>query len=164
MIDTNTYSGAIFSDNRTHRYVLWRKWQIHGKHVMFIGLNPSRANEVKNDLTITKLIHFAKSWGYGGIYMTNLFSIIEPDSGFIKTLTNENYKSYIRTETESWLDHVWGRSEETVFCWGNFPNIQFRAEEIIKRFGPAMCFGKTKSGAPKHPVRLGYSTKLELYE
>jgi hypothetical protein len=35
---------------------------------MIIGLNPSIADETKNDPTIIRCIDFAKTWGYGGSY------------------------------------------------------------------------------------------------
>jgi len=38
---------------------------------MIIGLNPSTADENENDPTITRCINFAKSWGYGGVCVTN---------------------------------------------------------------------------------------------
>ena len=41
---------------------------------MIIGLNPSTDDETKDDPTITRCINFAKSWGYGGVYVTNLFA------------------------------------------------------------------------------------------
>jgi hypothetical protein len=41
---------------------------------MIIGLNPSTADENQDDPTITRCINFAKSWGYGGVCVTNLFA------------------------------------------------------------------------------------------
>ena len=41
---------------------------------MFIGLNPSTADEVDDDRTIKRCISYAKQWGYGGIIMANLFA------------------------------------------------------------------------------------------
>ena len=43
---------------------------------MFIGLNPSTANEITNDPTIRRVQRFAFDWGYGGVYMMNLFAYI----------------------------------------------------------------------------------------
>lgn len=65
---------AKFSECRKYRYALWRTWDETKPHVMIIGLNPSTADETKNDSTITKCINFAKSWDYGGLCMANLFA------------------------------------------------------------------------------------------
>jgi sec-independent protein translocase protein TatC len=51
---------------------------------MFIGLNPSTADEVKNDPTVRRCINFAITWGYGGliialpIIMWQLWKFIVP--------------------------------------------------------------------------------------
>src|SRR5208337_4601641 len=77
-------SGANFSECRTWRYALWRiwDWQSYANNVMFIGLNPSTADEEQNDTTISRCIGFAKRWGYGGIYMLNLYAFCatKPDN------------------------------------------------------------------------------------
>ena len=63
-------SGAIIRGN--YRYLLWREWNNNhaldncykeDKTVLFIMLNPSRANAELNDPTITRCINFAKAWG-----------------------------------------------------------------------------------------------------
>lgn len=58
---------AIFSQSRQYRYTLYRCWgEISRDHgtVMFIGLNPSTADETKDDPTVRRCIGFAKSWGF----------------------------------------------------------------------------------------------------
>ena len=62
--------GAFFSSNRKYRYALWRVWDHTKPYVMFIGLNPSIANETDNDPTIRRCINYAKGWDYvfGMIY------------------------------------------------------------------------------------------------
>ena len=69
-------SGAIFSKHRNYRYVLWRIWDNDLTKIMFIGLNPSTANEADDDATMRRVKSFAKSFGYGGVYMLNLFAFI----------------------------------------------------------------------------------------
>jgi len=41
---------------------------------MFIGLNPSTADETSDDPTLTRCINYAKYWGFGGVCMANLFA------------------------------------------------------------------------------------------
>ena len=67
---------AIFSVCRNYRYVLWRIWDNSKPKVMFIGLNPSTANEEIDDPTIRRVKSLAKNWGYGGVYMLNLFTYV----------------------------------------------------------------------------------------
>ena len=64
---------AILSDCKKYRYSLSRTWDESKPLIGFIGLNPSTADDVIDDPTITRCINFAKSWGGGGLYMGNLF-------------------------------------------------------------------------------------------
>lgn len=41
---------------------------------MFVGLNPSTADESKDDNTIRRCVAYAKEWGFDGLCMTNLFA------------------------------------------------------------------------------------------
>ena len=67
-------TGAIFSSDRIFRYILWRTWNEQNGHLMVIGLNPSTADETQDDPTIRRCVGFARQWGYGGLYMLNLFA------------------------------------------------------------------------------------------
>ena len=55
--------GAKFSKCRKYRYTLWRTWDNSKPKVMFLGLNPSTADEVNNDPTVTRCINYSKSSG-----------------------------------------------------------------------------------------------------
>ena len=65
---------AIFSDCRKYRYVLSRTWNDKKKTILFIGLNPSTADEKIDDPTIRRCINYAQNWGYGSLLMVNLFA------------------------------------------------------------------------------------------
>jgi len=67
-------SDAKLSVCRKYRYALWRIWDKSKPIVLFISLNPSTADEKEDDPTIRRCIGFAKSWGYGGLCMANLFA------------------------------------------------------------------------------------------
>jgi hypothetical protein len=64
---------ATISPCRMFRYALWRRWG-SGPYAMFIGLNPSTADEQNDDPTIRRCIGFAQSWGYDALCMANLFA------------------------------------------------------------------------------------------
>ncbi len=69
-------TGAKFSEDKRYRYMLWRRWDETKACVMFIGLNPSTANESTDDPTIRSVVAIANNLGYGGVYMLNLFQLI----------------------------------------------------------------------------------------
>ena len=170
MIDLNTLSGAVFSEDKKFRFALWRKWNLRHvrgesrpRYVMFVGVNPSKADANQNDLTITKLVHFAKDWGYNGIYMTNLFGMISTDSSFLKDVNDKNANQFIGEANDIYMRSLRSDSDLIVYCWGNWKNIDARSSHVMKEFPGGWCFGKTKSGAPKHPCRLGYKTQIEKF-
>jgi hypothetical protein len=56
-----TRSEARFPSCRTWRYTLHRVWDEGRGLLMVIGLNPSTADEVKNDPTVTRCINYARA-------------------------------------------------------------------------------------------------------
>ena len=65
---------ANFSACRKYRYSLKRVWNRQSSLVLFIGLNPSTADEINDDPTLTRCMDYAKRWGYGGVCVANLFA------------------------------------------------------------------------------------------
>jgi len=56
-------SKASFSEDRLYRFTLYRRWAESGDEILFIGLNPSTADEAHNDPTVRRCINFARDWG-----------------------------------------------------------------------------------------------------
>lgn len=153
-------SGAIFSDCRKYRYVLWRRWNsvsLFGddpmNHIMFIGLNPSTANENDDDPTIRRVIRFAKDWGYNGVYMLNLFAIVSADPKVLQTPGLD-----LQMNNQHWIDRMYQLSADVLFAWGTFKEAKTRAKEIISMFPYAICLGKNADGSPKHPLYIAANT------
>ncbi len=128
-------------------------------------LNPSKADENANDPTIRRCIGYAKSWGYGGIYVTNLFALraTNPDELYwnthpesAKDAPDENFKWVRKTATFCPL---------IIFAWGAHGTYRKQDENIRKiliGFTP-YCLGKTLKGQPKHPLYLPKEKEPELY-
>ncbi|MCB0280523.1 MAG: DUF1643 domain-containing protein, partial [Calditrichaeota bacterium] len=83
-----TGSGARFSRDRRYRYALWRTWADGNDSVLFIGLNPSQADEKENDPTIRRCISFAQDWGFSGCIVVNLFAYCTAYPGELKTIAD----------------------------------------------------------------------------
>lgn len=66
--------GGVLSEYQSYRYRLWRIWDQVKPKVMFIMLTPSTADADTDDPTIRRCIGFAKSSGFGGLYVGNLFA------------------------------------------------------------------------------------------
>ena len=142
-------SGAVFSDCRKYRYALWRMWNEKKPLVMIIGLNPSTADEKVNDPTITRCISFARSWGYGGVCVTNLF-------GFRATATTglKAYHDPIGKENDAWVHEMAMGAAITVAAWGNHGKFLNRSLEILPSLGQLYSIKMNKSGEPAHPLYL----------
>jgi len=142
----NSVWGAEFSEDRKYRFALWRTWGHTDKgKVMFIGLNPSTANEQLNDPTIKRCINFAKSWGYGGMFMLNLYAYVSTDPK--KLVLDEN----ILKNNENLLEYS-KKSDIVVFAWGCFKSHKKRMKEVESMFPDAYCINKSKDGFPCHPL------------
>jgi hypothetical protein len=162
-------TGAEFSPCRTWRYALWRHWdwQGHANCCMFIGLNPSTADEEKNDTTISKCIGFAKRWGFGGIYMLNLYAF------------RSTYPSVMAAAADPWgpgnleaFSYYRTRVSRVVAAWGSMetryrPNLKWQTtiRDVLDAVAiPVHCMGYTQDRSPRHPSRLAYATELVQFE
>lgn len=138
---------ADFSPCRNYRYTLWRWWDESKPYVMFIGLNPSTADEIEDDPTIRRCVNFAKSWGYGGFCMTNLFAIRATKP---KTMLAHNQP--IGFDNDKWIDSIAKNAGIIIAAWGAHGGHINRDKEIMARFENLKCFEILKSGKPKHPL------------
>ncbi len=155
-IAVNKDKGATFSVCRKYRYILWRIWNRHKDCAVFIGLNPSTANEIEDDPTIRRCIRFAKDWGFGGLYMLNLFAYRTTDPKELKNTfqpIGSNNDNFLKTYSDLKL---------TVACWGTQGTLFNRGKNVIDLLGRGKlsCLGITKEGHPKHPLYLRRDTKL----
>jgi hypothetical protein len=114
--------------------------------LVFIGLNPSTANEERSDPTIRRVSRFAKDNGYGGFQMLNLFTLVSSKPEILLTHPNPLLNANEALEYPA-LFFV-----SAVFAWGAFKQARERAKEVIPMFPDALCLGKNADGSPKHPL------------
>ena len=159
---------AKFSADRIYRYTLKIQWDEEKPLVQFIGLNPSTADEVKDDPTIRRCKQFSKNWGYGGMIMTNLFAFRSTDPVPMKkhpqpigeVLQGQNFEN--ENDLQLWMAHHC--CELTVAAWGNHGKHMNRGTAVRKLLGPLKAFRVTGAGEPEHPLYMPYSIELiELY-
>lgn len=150
--------GAILSEDRMHRYVLWRRVGSNSRILAFVGLNPSTADETENDQTIRRCMAFACREGSGIMLMLNLFS-------FRATNWRVLFSEPVMTDpaNDDWLKKSFEIADEVVFCWGNQGGFNRRDEEVGRMVRKPRCFGFNENGAPKHPSRLPRHTELQNY-
>jgi hypothetical protein len=151
---------TIFSPCRTYRYTLWRKWDMYNPtYAMFIGLNPSTADEVQDDPTIRRCIGFAKAWGYGALCMTNAFAFRTTYPSIMKS-----YPFPVGPDNNHWIFEMAKEAGIVIAAWGIDGAHLGREAEIIRIIKNLHCLGTTKKGFPKHPLWLRKETVPVLYK
>ncbi len=138
---------ATFSDCRTYRYALWRLWDETKPYAMFIGLNPSTANETEDDPTIRRCINYASDWGYGGLCMTNLFAFRATVPKVMLSASDP-----VGAENDSWLQTLAQNAGVIVGAWGNDGGFRNRSSDVMGMLPEMTCLKQNKTGEPAHPL------------
>ena len=138
---------AKLSDCRAYRFALWRTWDDSKPHVMFVGLNPSTADETTDDPTLIRCINFAKSWGFGGVCMANIFAYRATEPSAMKAATDP-----IGSANNDWLVGLSNEAGLVVAAWGNDGSYLGRSEQVKQLLSNLHCLKLNKSGEPAHPL------------
>ncbi len=150
--------GAIFDLSGRYRYSLWRAWSIYHPRIAFILLNPSTADEHKNDPTIRRCISFARAWNFGSLEVVNLFAYRATDY-------RELLKAHepIGAENNRFLIQAVERCSTIVLGWGakgTFLSRDRQVMSILRGRNNLYCLGFTKNGQPRHPLYIKGNTDL----
>lgn len=167
-------TGALFSPDRVYRYALarWTENELipdgHvGRHVLFVCLNPSTADEVVNDPTVRRCLGFAERWGYERLVVCNIFA-------FRATNPKALYKAGdpIGPENDRHIKIEAKQADLVVCAWGAHGlwhprgGPVTRQQEVLFLLEQAGAephvLGLTKLGAPKHPLYLRGDTQPVL--
>lgn len=155
-------TGAIFSKPQAdYRYLLWRQLGPSRQTCLFVMLNPSVADAVRLDPTVTKCIHWVREWGFGRLEVVNIFAYIATDPYQIK----QGYEWIVGPDNDQFIGEAIDRADRVIVAWGDYGTIMDRGQHVLdmmrQRKRSAYCFGVTKGNKqPRHPVRLGYQTKI----
>lgn len=139
--------GATFSLDRVYRYRLFRMWDSTKPFVLFVGLNPSIANVHINDPTVTRCIGFSKSWGFGGLFMGNLFALVSTDPRGLR-----NCPDPVGLHTNMYLKKMEKQAKLTICAWGIHGHYLDRHSRVLSFLKNPHCLGVTKDNFPRHPL------------
>lgn len=143
------FNGANFSPDRVYRYDLWRTWLGGEGFAMFVGLNPSTADETQDDPTIRRCIAFAKAWGYAGLCMTNLFAFRATKPEDMKRADDP-----VGPQNDMVLKERANRAGVVVAAWGAHGTYKNRAWWVQSMLPKLHYLRLTKDGHPGHPLYL----------
>ena len=149
----NKMNNAIFSPDRKYRYILIRSWANQHPSVMFIGLNPSTADETTDDNTIRRCTVFAVKWGYQELVMANLYAFRSTDPKILKMVWDP-----AGPQNETYILGYAKTVELIILCWGsNAPKhrseyyIRLLSKDFLEKLA---VLEYTKDHLPKHPLYL----------
>lgn len=162
---TNITRTAKISACGRYRYALTRTWDAEAGEALFVCLNPSTADGLRDDHTVRKLTGFTRRWGLGGFRIANLFA-------YRATKPRELHLAHKRGVDITGplnVEHIIALAQGArciVLAWGVHAAVYpARAESIAATLGvfyqPLWCFGVSKGGHPLHPLTLPYSTPLQ---
>lgn len=145
--------GALISECGRYRYRLWRIWDETKPFVLFIMHNPSTADGEQDDPTIRRCINFAKDWGYGGIYVGNLYPYRATDPAVLRKLRYDEAWTF---DNPIHINEMKRLCALHVLAYGN-PAIS--GTEAYAWDDCWHYLKLTKAGNPCHPLYLSKSLK-----
>lgn len=150
---------AIFGGAGRYRYALGRVWARKLPTVVFIMLNPSRADEQRDDPTIRRCMNLAAGWGYGSIIVVNLFALRTSRPAVLRRARDP-----VGPRNDAWV-HRAARGRDIVVAWGVHGRWQERWRAVLQRLDneTVLCLGNTKDGHPRHPLYLRRDVRPRVF-
>ncbi len=158
---------AIFSSDRVYRYTLTRVKPNSGpdaRLLMWVGLNPSTADEQVLDPTLRRVWRYSLDWGYDGFVMTNLFAFRATFPSDMKAQSDP-----VGPDNDHWLQAYARRSEQVICAWGAHGVHLNRSQVVTDALTEIGCFPKLRclvivaNGEPGHPLRLNAALRPKPY-
>ena len=150
--------GAIFDMIGKYRYTLWREWSTYHPRIVFVLLNPSTADQERNDPTIRRCIGFARAWKFGSVEVVNLFAYRATDARELLKIDDP-----VGDENDLFLIHAVERCSTVVVGWGSRGTLLGRDRRVLSLLvdkKDVFCLGITKDGQPRHPLYVKGDTVL----
>ncbi len=142
-----------------YRYLLWRAWgEAHPdktpRHLLWVLLNPSKADAHQDDQTLRRCISFSKAWGYDGLEVVNLFAFIATNPRDLWAAADP-----VGPENDRYLAAAAACAADIMVAWGEHGAFQQRDRAVLSLLKlqsarPLWCLGMGRNGCPRHPVRL----------
>lgn len=152
---------AILSEDGRYRYLLTRDWGDGEGRLTFVMLNPSTADATQDDPTIRRCLGFARSAGFSGIAVLNLYAMRATDPRELRHAIDP-----VGPENDATLRSAFAwaaeRKSPIVAAWGTHGDRERvrRVKELLGR-NDVRHLGLTKDGAPRHPLYVPADQPLE---
>ena len=161
-------SGADISPCGKYRYRLWRFDLVPGdqRTCTFVMLNPSTAGAFTDDPTIRKCVGFCKRWGFGQLFVVNLFAFRSTDPAQLRIAQATGADPV--GEGNDWVVLCEIKAaDRVVLAWGSHPEVRtlvdkrkFALRDTLHLYPKkTVTLGWAKDGNPRHPLMLSYTTE-----
>lgn len=146
----------------TYRYTLTRTWDDGDGSALVVMLNPSTADDAKNDPTVERVCRTVRAAGMHTLTVTNLFAFRTPYPEEL-VRASRNGVDIVGPENDERIAHAAKDARMVLVAWGSCS----AAPKLAKERAKALCFGDgplakaellalrtTGDDAPSHPLYL----------
>lgn len=139
-----------------HRPLLTQTWDASLPRLGWGGLNPSTADEFRDDPTAVRIRSFTAAWGYGGFDLVNLYDYRATKRRELKTADRRS------PLWDAWFYRV-AEKLPFVMAWGRDGGADGRAvmQRLVssEREHPLYVLVYNADGSPKHPLYVRGDTQ-----
>lgn len=157
-----------FSPCRRYRYSLVHEWDelvSDRRQIMWIGLNPSTADEFKLDNTLRRIRSFSTAWGFNSFVMTNLFAFRATKPSDMKRESDP-----VGPENDAVLCETAAQSSMIVAAWGTHGTHRGRDVQVwqmlrtvTQREIHCLMRNDDATRTPRHPLFVDGTTTPILF-
>lgn len=143
-----------------YRYLLSRRWA-PGPAALFVMLNPSTADDLRDDPTIRRCVGFARRWRAPAVEVVNLYALRATDPRDLFA-----HGAPVGPDNDAAIADAAARAQTIVVAWGAHgardPRRVARVIELLR--GRALaCLGANAGGSPRHPLFVPYRTRRRAW-
>lgn len=147
-------SRVWYSACESYRYGLSRVWDKTRPAVLFVMLNPSTADEHRNDPTVARCETRARRMGFGGLAVANLFAFRATRPADLKRAAEP-----VGPLNDAVLAHWAQEAEMVIAAWGVHGAHAGRAAQVAGSLPEdTRVLGLTRHGHPRHPLYVAFDT------
>jgi hypothetical protein len=145
-----------------YRYLLSRRWG-RGPGALFVMLNPSTADDQRDDPTIRRCIGFARRWRLAAVEIVNLYALraTRPRDLFA-------HPAPVGGDNDAAIADAAARASSIIVAWGaHGARDPARVARVLDALGSGRrlrCLGINQDGGPRHPLYVPAHTRRRRWQ
>lgn len=140
---------TLSSKDGSYRYALTKLWDSSRLIAVVIGINPSKATQLKGDNTATNAMNFLVDKGYGEMTIVNLF----PYRCVKPTELSRRDKEYDQVNL-GYIEEACAKADMVLIAWGyekKYLTQKRKVEDLLRQFKTKVkCFSDLDGNKPQH--------------